>query len=325
MGWEHTYNVTKAIAAFPCAQPNPIILAVTIVPAIAPALFEWAGFGCRDILKFRLGHGVPCGRAMKGQVAKAIPPSFRSAAGTLMKFEHAFSYAGQMFLLSDLASDFVARWTTLAYQLNECPDALDGAAWQVEWTAPAALLPGVPTPVGGRITHETGRPGIAWPTGAIVPNDWYFQAEFTASAIGLYDRLPAQLTTWIQRTSPNPYDYPGQTHPTGYYFQHPEYHYFLHEVQNDTHGSAQYTYMVMSDRLALVDSFKASAQASPGPMADWTLSPLSCFRDLLSEHVPNPAGRNKRSGQPGMLDKFVRQNAPRPRRGPPGGKPRSRK
>lgn len=325
MGFLHTYNITKTLAAFPCAQPNPIIIALTAVPAIAPALFEWAGFGCRDVLKFRMGRGAPCGRAMKGQVAGAIPPAFRGLAGTLLKWEHHFSYAGQMFLLADLISDTVARWTTLAYQLEGCPDALDGAAWQVRYQTAGRLEAGHPTPIGGEVVNLKGRGGIAWPEGAVVPSDWYFSADWQCTAVDFYDRTPAGLTLWIRRTSPFVYDYPAQRFGGGYPFVQFNPHYFLPEQHNDTHGPAQYTYMAMSDRTALIDSFSATCQATPFPQADWALNPLSCFSSLASERIPDPAGRNPRSRQPTMADRFLGTALPKPVRGPPGGKPRSKR
>lgn len=325
MSWSHTYNITKSIAAFPCAQPNPIIIALTLVPAIAPALLEWASFGCRDILKFRLGKGAPCGRAMRAQVAKAVPPSLVNVVQKLMKWEHHFSFAGQMFLLSDLAADTTARWTTLAYQMSGCPDALDGAAWQVQQGAPEALIPNVPTVLGGIIVNETGRPGIAWPTGAIVPSDWYVSVEFSATAIGIFDHAPAGLTLWVQRTFPHPYDYPANKFKGGYPFVQLKPHYFLPEQHNSSNGTEQYTFYGMSDRLAIIDTFSATGQASPIPLNNWTLSPLSCISQLGSEHVEDPANRNRRGRQPTIADKLLKPILPRAPRGPPGGKPRSKK
>lgn len=325
MSWEHTFNVTKTMAAFPCAQPNPIIMAVTLVPAIAPALLEWVSFGCRDILKFRLGKGAPCGRAIRAQVAKAVPPSLVNTVQKVMKWEHHFSYAGQMFLLADLASDTVARWTTLAYQLSGCPEALDGAAWQVVWDAPGGLIPNRPTPIGGAIVHETGRPGVAWPTGAVVPKDWYVMLEFNATAIGTFDRVPAGLTLWVERTSPHPHDFPANRFPGGYPFIQAKPHYFLPEQHNSSGTAEQYTFMAMADRFCIIDSFSATGQASPFPMSNWAISPLSCISQLGSERVQDPAHRNRQGRQPSITDAVLGPLKAALPRGPPGGKPRSRK
>lgn len=325
MSWSHTYNITTAMAAFPCAKPNPIIMAVTLVPAAAPALFEFAGFGCRDIMKFRLGIGGVCGRAMKGQVAKAIPPSLTSAVGNILKFEHAFSTVGNYFLIADLVSDTVARWTTLAYQLSGCPDALDNASWQTEFIAPGAILPNTPTPVGGRIVNATGRPGVAWPTGAIVPTKWYFSAEFNVTAVTFSGHTPVNLLMWIEKTSPHHYDFPALNYNKGYGIVDPKPHYFLPETQNNDVGPAQYTYMVESSELCLIDSFTATASASPFPQADWSLSPLGCLSALTANRVENPTGRNRTSRKPTVADALLKPFLPAAPRGPKGGKPRSKK
>lgn len=325
MSWSHTYNITTAMAAFPCAQPNPIIMAVTLVPAIAPALLEYAGFGCRDIMKFRVGIGAPCGRALKGDLQKAIPPKYTNAVGNILKFEHAFSQVGNAFLIADLVSDTVARWTTLAYQLSGCPDALDHAAWQGEWSAAAAILPNTPTAVGGRIVNQSGITGVAWPTGAIVPTKWYYTGEFNVTAVDIINGQSVGIKMWVEKTSPHHYDFPALNYKPGYGIVNLNSHYFLPETQNNDVGPAQYTYMVETDRLCLIDSFTASGQASPFPMAEWALSPLSCITSLGAERIVNPQGRNRTSRKPTVAEALLKPILPEARRGPRGGKPRSKK
>lgn len=326
MSFSGTYNLTTQFAAFPCAQPDPVIMAVTLVPAIAPALFDYAGLTCRDIIKARMGHQAPCGRALKGPLVKAIPPAWVNTATGLMKFEAAFSRIGNAFLIADLASDTVARWTTLAYQLERCPDALDGATWQITRGAPEFLLANVPTIVGGLIRHEKGHPGIAWGTGAIVPDGWHFTSEWTVSAISPFTGRSVSLKTWVQRQTPPTYDYPATFVPPGLFHSSTEAH-NLFTVQNKGfHGTTVYTYYAMAGEDALTTDVTATCQATPFDQANWTLSPLSCFRDLTSQHIPNPAGRNRGGTAPTIVEKLVTSffSGPQPKRGPPGGKPRSK-
>lgn len=325
MSFSQTWNLAKTMAAFPCAEPSPLIVAITLVPAIAPALLEWVSFGCRDLLKFRLGKGVPCGRAMKAQVAKAIPPSFADPINKLLKWEHHFSFAGQMFLLADLASDTLARWTTLAYQLSGCPDALEGAYWSVEFQAPEALPPGIPEPIGGTITNEKGTPGIAWPTGAICPPGWWFSASFDVEARALHSGIPIGLSTWMRESSPHPYDFPGLKKPPGYPGQSTKLSALFTHQARDTGPPTQYTFTAMADQLALTTGFKATCQCTPFPPYDEFLSPLGCLRNFNVEHLQDPAGRNPKSYNPTIIPKWLGLEQPTPPRGPPGGKPRSRK
>lgn len=324
MSFSKTYNITQSLAAFPCAQPDPVIMALTFLPAVAPALMEWVSFGCRDILKFRLGKGAPCGRAMKAQVAKAIPPKWVDTVSKVMKWEHRFSYAGQMFLLADLASDTVARWSTLAYQLSGCPDANNIKTWDIEPSGPAGLLPGVPTSVGGVIRNEQGPPGIAFPTGAVVPSGWYLQAHFEVKATARATGQSTGLTTWLRRTSGGGYDYPGNHYTPGY-FNTATIGYVTMETQNtDPTGSAAYAMYAMADELAFATEVKGHFSASPFPTSDWALSPMGCLRDLGVEHVPNPANRNARARSPSIVPNFIADFLPKPVHGPPGGMPRSK-
>jgi hypothetical protein len=319
------WNTIKMIEAFPCAKPNPIILIGTFIPAVTPALFEWVTFGCRDLLKFRLGKGTPCGRMMKAQVAKAIPPAFVDTVAQVLKWEHRFSFAGQMFLLADLAADTVARWTTLAYQMSGCPDALDYASWDIEFQAPEALGPNVPTAIGGRIVNGNNTIGKAWPTGAIVPPRWYLSAHFKVEAKTFHGGDSCELTTWLRREDHGGFDYPGNKYPKGYPNEKTTGT-ITQTVQNsDEHHSSQYTMMAMADRLSLTTDVKGTFQVSQFPPSDYTISALSCINSIGVEHVQDPAGRNPKTRYPGIIGKFVGANAPRPIRGSPGGMPRSKK
>lgn len=324
MGFLKTYNIVETLAAFPCAQPDPVLIALTFLPAVTPALLEWVSFGCRDVMKFRLGKGVPCGRAMRAQVAKIIPPKYVNAVEKLLKWEHQFSYAGQMFLLADLASDTIARWDTLAYQLNGCPDANNIANWQIEYSAAEALAPNIPTAIGGGIINQSGPLGIAWPTGAVVPAGWYVQGNFDVQARAIFGNQSVGLTTWIERIGGGTYDFPANRYPKGYPGGTARGGYTMQTQNTDNSLSGNYVMMAMSDVLALTTDLTATWSASAFPIADWALNPLGCLRDLGIEHIENPANRNPQSRNPGIIDKWFADIAPQPVRGPPGGKPRSK-
>lgn len=321
----YNWNVMKTLAAFPCAQPDPVILALTFLPAVAPALLEYIQFGCRDIIKFRLGKGTPCGRQMAAQVAKAIPPKFTSAVNNLLKWEHRFSTAGQVFLIADLVGDTLARWDTLAYQLSGCPDALDIKTWDIEPNGFEALVPGVPTPLGGLVVNERGPPGIAWPNGAIVPKDWYWQTHFTVDVRPFTGAASPHLTTWIAEHGRGPYDFPGNQFQPGYGGSTTHGHYTLTTQNTDQTGSRQYVYYGMTDTFAVADNFKATAQASRFPPSSFSLNNLGCLQDLTVEHVEDPAGRNNASRYPGVIDKLAQIGQGKPVWGPPKGKPRAKK
>lgn len=325
MSFKDAWNVATALQAYPCASPSPIIWAATLAPAIAPALLEWFTFGCRDVMKFRLGRGVPCGRAMKGQVINALPPSFRGLGGTLLKFEAKFSFAGQMFLLADLLTDSDARWMTLAYQMSGCPDANDSASWDIESSGGNTLSPGVAHNVGGVVLNYRGRPGCSWPDGAIVPPGWHLQASFQIETRPLFGGTGKGLTTWLRATEGGGYDFPG-IHYTPGYLGHGFKSANSMTTQNpEGHGSRHYQMMAMADDYQQVESVKGNFTASQLPPLDWTINPLGCLKNLNAETVENPAGNNKSRSRPTLADKALGNVLPKPLRGTPKGKPRAKK
>jgi len=322
----NTYNLVTKFAAFPCAEPSPIIVFATFFPAVAPALLEWASFGCRDIMKFRLGKGMPCGRMYKAQLAKVIPPAWADTTAKLLKFESAFSRAGQMFLLADLASDTLARWTTFAYQMSGCPEASEGADWQITTGNPHALLPSTATPVGGVITNEKGTPGIATPSGAVVPHGWYFSAEFQIKAKAFRGDQQIGISTWLRKRGPNAYDFPANVYTGGYPGNIVEFlktgSYMINTQNTDSSGARQYEFTALTDVLAVTTDITATCRASPNPPITTALSPLACLSQLGIQHKEDPAGRNNKPRYPTIIDKFIGENLPKPVHGPPGGLPR---
>lgn len=325
MGFGNTWNLSKQFAAFPCAQPDPVIIALTFIPAVAPALLEYASLSCRDIIKARLGHQAPCGRALKGPLVKATPPSWVSLGEKLMKFEAAISRAGNYWLIADLISDTLARWTTEAYRLSGCPDAFEGAAWQYDPFTPELLVPNKPTPIAGIVKNETGQPGIAWTTGAICPRGWYVSLEFTAKARALFDTREVGITAWVERKGGIPYDFPAVRTSSGYFLTSKDAHYHLYTQAPDEAGPWEYTMYVMSDEHALAWITSGTGQATPFPQDGWGLEPLSCVTNLAQSHVDDPAGRNRPSRNPTIKGVGIPLPLPKPVRGRPGGLPRSKK
>lgn len=322
MSFQRQANVVQQIMAFPCANPSPIIWAAVFLPAITPSLLEYISFGCRDILKLRLGREAPCGRMLKAQVQKAIPPAWQSTTKTLLKWEARFSLAGQIWMIADLASKADVRWTSLAYRMAGCPYLNQGASWNYEFSVPKALEAFKPTPIGGFVTDYMGDPGLSWPTGAIVPKDWYCSIHFSVTAQTLIGGRPVGLSTWIRAEGPDAYDYDANTFPKPYPGFSSRAEYALTLRNQFRNSPRQYTMMAMSDELALTTSMSGSAAVSPVDPVNDAISPLSCFRQLVSSRTPDPAGANRKpKNQPFIFDPFLPEPRTRPR-GPPEGLPR---
>lgn len=325
MSFKTDWNLIKQFAAFPCAEPDPIIIAITFLPAVAPALLEYVSFGCRDILKFKLGKGAPCGRALAANLKKAVPPKTMDNLNKILKWEHRFSVAGQIFLIADLEADTIARWTTLAYQLSGCPSALAGAFWQYEWDSPGGLQADVATPVGGRIINETGTPGIAQPTGAVAPGDWHTQIEFQVTAVPVFGGTPISVDTWVREGGLHGFDFPANHYPPGYPGESKTGHYLATAQNGKPFSPQQYTMYARSSVDAIVTEMSGSASCTPYSPMDAFLKPLSCLQGGFPEHIDDPQGTNRRGKQPNLIGAVTKAIAGGVQRGPPGGKPRSKK
>lgn len=325
MGFSNSWNIIKQFAAFPCAEPDPVIIALTFLPAVAPALLEYVSFGCRDIMKFKLGKGAPCGRALAANLKKAVPPKTMDNLNKVLKWEHRFSVAGQIFLIADLEAETIARWTTMAYQLSGCPSALAGAFWQWEWDSPAGLIANVPSAVGGRIINETGTPGISHPTGANAPADWHTQIEFQVTAIPVFGGQPISVDVWVREGGAIGFDFTANHYPPGYPGAGKTAHYLMQAQNGKIVGVQQYTMYARSDVDCIITEMSGSASCTPYSPLDAFLKPLSCLQGGFPEHLEDPRGTNRRSKQPNLIQKVTGAIAGGVQRGPPGGKPRSKK
>jgi hypothetical protein len=320
----YNWNVLTSLAAFPCAEPSPLIFAATFIPAVAPALLEYATFGCRDVLKFRLGRGTPCGRKMAAQVVKAIPPAFADGVGKLLKFEARFSLAGQIFMIADLVGDTLARWDTLAYQMSGCPDANNITTYDLVYSHAIAVLPNIPTAIGGAITNVHGDSRLTWPNGCIVPPGWYAQMSYELEAQPLFAETNSSLQMWIRDESASGYDFPATKYPAGYPGQSKTGQ-LTQTIQNSVGNRSKfYSFQAMATATMITTDFKASVQISEFPPTDWSLNALGCLRNLDVEHVPDPLGTNRKANYPTLVDKAFRAVLPKPVHGPPGGKPRKK-
>lgn len=325
MGVQSAYNFATSLSAYHCAEPSPALYAATFIPAVAPALIEFVGFGCRDILKFRLGRSAPCGRILKAQVNKAIPPKFLDAAGKLLKFEEGVSKAGFWFMIVDLAADTTIRWSTLAYRFNDCAPANAFASWQYEPIAEDILFPGVPKAVSGSITNYKGEPGHATTVGAVCPEGWYFQGDFNIDWRPFPGAQPASVTLWIQEGGGGNYDFPGTNFGNaGYPWQRSGGGYHL-KTQNTQTGARSYTMYAMADQMTIISGASGHMTVSLLEPMELAVTGLNCWADPFKSDVPDPQGKNPKRKPANILSPVFNPVTPKPVRGRPGGLPRSKK
>lgn len=308
--------------AYPCAKPDPVIWFVTFTPAVIPAIVDFISYGCRDITKFKAGIGSPCGRLFKAAGAKTFGPAFQDPSKNLLKFTLPIEKALFWWFVADLAADTLARWTSLAFQLNGCNLPNEAATFQHTEIFQGAFNPNSPKPIIGNVTNYQGVPGLATSGGCRVPPGWYWQGSFTAKVHAIFTTVGTSIQTWINTGTGSGYDLPSNGHPPGYPGQAMSVGYTASGQNPDLLNHRTVSMWGMTDQLAILDSLEANWTVSKTPPLDWSLSPLSCFRDLTVQRTPDPAGRNRRGRQPTIIDPFLPAPAPVPRRGPPKGKPR---
>lgn len=325
MGMLDAYNLATQLAAFPCAEPSPIIYAATFLPAVAPALLEFASFGCRDILKFRAGVNAPCGRMIKGQFKKATPPKLYDLGQKLMKFDRVASEGGFWFMIADLAADTTMRWSTLAYRMADCALANAQASWQWEPFFEDVLFAGVPKPVAGRVINYQGDFGHATIIGASVPEDWYCNLYFNVEWRPFPGAVPGSVTFWVREDSSPGYDFAGTRYdPGGYFFQRSSGGSHQH-LQNHANGARSYIMMAMASEDTIISGATGNCSVSALPPMDLYLSPLNCWKDAFAADAPDPAGRNRKKKPANILSPIFNAVTPKPVRGRPGGMPRKKK
>lgn len=325
MSFSSNYNFITGLQAYGCSNPTPEMWATTFIPAVAPALIEFAGFGCRDIMKFRLGIGAPCGRALKAQVAKATPPKLAQGAGNLLKFEAQFSHAGFWFMIADLALDTAARWASLAYQFTDCGILKNQASWKYSPLAPAFMPAGVARPVAGNIVNYQGDFGHATIVGAVAPAGWYFQGSFQVETQVLFSNLPGAVETWIEEKNGSSFDWPANVFNPSYFQDEVQGGYML-STQN-LHGvrPTEYIMWARCEKDSFLLLTDGNMSVSELPPLQLYLSPLDCWKANSADRREDPRGANKRGKQPNVLDPWLKQLPKVPRRGPRGGMPRGKK
>jgi hypothetical protein len=325
MGILSNWNYMKQIEAYPCASPNPLIYITTFAPAVTPALVDFISWGCRDIVKFKAGIGQPCGRLFKAQAVKAFGPAAVDMAHNILKFTRPVEFGLFWWFVADLASDSLARWDSLAYQMSGCDLPNDTASWQLEWIPQGAMSANVPKPIVGQVTHESGRPGFSASFGAVVPPGYYWQGSFTVKAHPIFSLQHSNLSVWIRTENTHGFDYSANQYPPGYPGAQKSGTYTMNGRARADRPTTFVKMYAMTDQLSIIDDVQGNFTVSRLPILDWTLSPLSCFRDTSGTRVENPAHRNKRADFPTRLDPADRGPGFGPtRRGPPGGKPRSK-
>lgn len=325
MGILSNWNYMAQIEAYPCAAPGALIYITTLAPAVTPALVDFVSWGCRDIVKFKAGVGQPCGRMFKAAAKKTFGPDLVDNAHKLLRFTRPVEAGLFWWFVIDLASDSLARWDSLAYQMSGCDLPDDTASWDHSWIPQGGMSANVPKPIIGNVVNHHGKEGYAASFGAVVPSGYYWQGSFTVRAHPLFSTVASNLSVWVRTVRIAGFDYTANTYPAGYPGAQKSGHYSISGQAKDVGLTTLVQMWAMSDQHSIIDDVEGHWTVSRLPILDWTLNPLSCFKDHSATQTPDVAGRNKRGSFASAVPPGERGPGFRALpRGPTGGKPRSK-
>lgn len=285
MGTVNNINYLKEVQYFPCADPSPLILITTALEAGAPTLLEFYSWGCRDILKLRAGYSNFCGRGFRAIVAKWHPPGF---IDKLHKFYEFFGPVDKLlygFLIADLQSSFLAKWTSLAYAAQGCIP--DPTTQQTTGTAqiPQGILANHETGIVYRLTTIGGSGGVVRPTSVTIPDGWYVSITWSVHVDPLFADQGVTVHTWLQSVTGTHHHIAEQefeppwfgsgTRARGKaYFQTPGFG-FAHS----------YEWRIVVDKTAFITSGDLQVIISPLPILNYGLEPLSCLGKDVTQYL----------------------------------------
>lgn len=282
MGVLNNLNYIHKIQYVPCWEPGPLILIETGLAAGALALLEFFSFGCRDILKAKLGKSPICGRQFKAAVVGGVPPELVRRADKLLGFVLPIDRALYAWLIADVASGFIANWESFAYASAGCipnqfstshkytmaPFGLD--------TGQEAIIP--------YILRDEPIPGQC--AGWLIPSDWYFDATFDCQCRPLFGDGTASFDLYLHAHAATDWDFHKSNTPPGFPGQTRRGISHTSTQAPHTPVVTQYTARIFANQPMICFSGQATSTCSPLPILDQFLSPLSCFNQDLHSYFP---------------------------------------
>lgn len=277
MGVIDNLGYIKKAAAFPCATPNPILIAQAAGNAIAPVLLNAATFGCNDIVKMRAGISPWHSRGLKALIKGAIPPDETATAGKLLKFTIPVEKALFFWFVVDLTTDFFARWHSQVFRLGACGHPLRS------WTGSGPLSTWVmPAPNGWtRISYSMtknppGAPNIG-SDGFIVTSHQYWQAYFSLTPRPLWvGQVPGSVQLRLHQIAGRPFVIEGPKVPAPW-FGNQIHASILFNSDNENIGLKEYVFEASCDTVAIGLSGSASVSISDRPLEVENFLPTNCF------------------------------------------------
>lgn len=285
MGVLNNINYLKEVQYFPCADPDPLILITTALEAGAPTLLEFYSWGCRDILKLRAGYSNFCGRKYRAIVAKWHPPGFIDKLHKSYGFFVPIDKLLYGWLIADLTSGFLAKWTSLAYAAQGCIPDPTTQQWTGSPQIPQGILANHETGIVYRISQIGTGGGFVSPTAASVPAGWYISITFSVKVEPLFAGQGVNVNTWLQpiagsgahiaEQSFSPPYFGGGTRARGKaYFQTP-----------DTGFAHGYEWRIHVDKTCFIVAGDLQVIISPLPILNYGLQPLSCLGKDVTQYL----------------------------------------
>lgn len=277
MGVIDNLGYIKTAAAFPCANPDPILIAEAGLKAIGPVLLNAASFGCNDIVKMRAGISPWHSRGIRALVEGAIPPSEKDTAGKLLKFTIPIQKALFFWFVVDLTVDFFARWHSQVFRLGACgqtANANTGSGPVVAWVQGGG---------GGfsRISYDMtlSNPGNhqIGSDGFIVFPHQYWQCYFSLTPKPLFfGQVPGNVQLRLRQIRSPQYVLNGPVVPAPW-FGNTIHASVLFNPDTQSGTTHEYVMEASCDTIAVAQSGSASISISDLPLMVENMIPTNCF------------------------------------------------
>lgn len=248
------------------------------------AMLEFFSWGCRDFLKARLGRAQPCGRVWKAALSQGPKgAAFIDKANKMYGFLGPVDKVLYAWLVADIASTFVARWTSMAYASAGCFPSEQQNSYQYVLAGPFGMARDQDAIIPYTLAAgELPGPGA----GFDAPSGWYFQIYFQIRCHPLFSNGIAQFDTTLEEHIGH-FNFDFEANPNKSWYAGRSLSGRWNGTMHNTKPiSVRYLPKIIAHEDLICNEGKASVITSPLPILGSHLQPLSCFKHDLTGYFP---------------------------------------
>lgn len=201
MGILNNINYIEKAWVFQCQTPGIAVQITSGIDAAALTLINLVTFGCNDIMQARAGKFPLCARGVRIGPKDMWPGQNINKLQKIFKILEPAEKGLYWWMIADLATHFLANWTSLIYEVSACP----GLQHQYKVTADRANGYGVGGNNHYRIAYsgaqETGPGKYFYGHGFYVPEEWFWQCTFTLETHPYYDHPRPGIELYLRQNN----------------------------------------------------------------------------------------------------------------------------